>query len=136
VTATSKTTRVALAAAVGGVVGISVILGLEQAEAGGVGWFVLVGFVLLLFPALLAVLLSAPDFDIGRGTVYGALAAASPLAVGTAYASSQNDLAGPVGNVLFIVASGLVGGATGAMAVAVVGALRGAKTVPAGVERG
>lgn len=128
--------RWTVAATGGAVVGIAVILGLNQAEAGVGSWLILVGFVLLLFPAMLAVLLSAPEFDIVRGALYGALAAASPLAVGTAYAFSQDDMAAPVGNVLFIVASGLVGGAAGATAVAVVGALRGAKNVPAGVERG
>ncbi len=128
--------RLAVAATGGAVAGLSLIFGLEQAEAGVAGWLILVGFVLFLIPALLAVLLSAPDFDIGRGAVYGALAAASPLAVGTAYAISQDDMAAPVGNLLFIATSGLVGGAAGATAVAVVGALRGAKTVPAGVERG
>lgn len=125
-----------MAAAGGAVAGISVILGLEQAEAGVASWLILVGGVLLLFPAMLAVLLSAPGFDIRHGTIYGALAAAAPLAVGTIYAFVQDDVAAPIGNLLFIVTSGLVGGAAGAMAVAVVGALRGPKNVPAGVERG
>ena len=131
--------RLALAAAGGTAVGISVILGMEQAEAGVGSWLILVGGLLLLFPAMLAVLLSAPDFDIVRGALHGALAAASPLAVGTAYAFVQNGFNDPIevlAGMLFVVTAGLVGGATGAMAVAVVGALRGAKNVRAGIERG
>ena len=128
--------RLAIAVAGGAAAGISVISGLEQAEAGVGGWLILVAITLLLIPTVLAVLLSTSDFDIGRGAVDGALAAASPLALGTAYAHSQDDIAAPVGNLLFIVTAGLVGGTAGATAVAVVGALRGAKNVQAGAGKG
>lgn len=131
--------RLFVAVAVGAVVGILVILGLEQAEARGVGWFILVGFVLLLFPGILAVLLSAPGFAIRDGAVYGALTAASPLAVGLAYAFGQDGFADPIevlAGTLFVVTAGLVGGATGAMAVAVVGALRSTTNTHSGAEQG
>lgn len=131
--------RMFVTVVVAAVVGISVILGLEQAEAGVGSWLILVGVVLFLIPALLAVLLSAPDFDIGRGTLYGALAAASPLAIGMAFAFVQDRFGDPVevfASILFAVTAGLLGGAAGAMAGVVVGAVRDVKNAHPGVHQG